>query len=103
MDSDQNTARSQSSRTCYRRLVELILNAKPRPEQGFRACLGILRLVRGYGIERVEAACQRGIDIGARTYQGRPREPSFPGAVSISFCARSISSASTGGAQPPLA
>lgn len=49
-------------------LVELILNSKPHPEQGFRACLGILRLVRGYGPERVEAACQRGIDIGARTY-----------------------------------
>jgi len=49
-------------------LVELILGAKPHPEQGFRACLGILRLVRGYGVERVEAACQRGIDIGARTY-----------------------------------
>jgi transposase len=49
-------------------LVELILHAKPHPEQGFRACLGILRLVRSYGTERVEAACQRGIDIGARTY-----------------------------------
>ena len=49
-------------------LVQLILQAKPHPEQGFRACLGILRLVRGYGAERVEAACQRGIDIGARTY-----------------------------------
>ena len=49
-------------------LVELILNAKPHPEQGFRACRGIVDLVRGYGTERVEAACQRGIDIGARTY-----------------------------------
>jgi transposase len=49
-------------------LVELILRAKPHPEQGFRACLGILRLVRGYGAERLEAACQRGIDIGARSY-----------------------------------
>jgi len=49
-------------------LVELILHAKPHPEQGFRACLGILRLVRGYGAERLEAACQRGIDIGARSY-----------------------------------
>jgi transposase len=48
--------------------VELILVAKPHPEQGFRACLGILRLVRSYGADRVEAACQRGIDIGARTY-----------------------------------
>ena len=49
-------------------LIELILTTKPHPEQGFRACLGILRLVRSYGAERVEAACQHGIDIGARTY-----------------------------------
>jgi transposase len=49
-------------------LVELILQTKPHSEQGFRACLGILRLVRGYGEDRVEAACQRGLDIGARSY-----------------------------------
>jgi transposase len=49
-------------------LVEQILQAKPHPEQGFRACLGILRLMRTWGAERVEAACQRGIDIGARSY-----------------------------------
>jgi transposase len=49
-------------------LVERILASKPHPEQGFRACLGILRLVRSYGPERLEAACQRGMDIGARTY-----------------------------------
>jgi transposase len=49
-------------------LVEQILHAKPHPEQGFRACLGILRLVRAWGAERVEAACQRGVDIGARSY-----------------------------------
>ena len=49
-------------------LVERILTTKPHPEQGFRACLGILRLVRSYGPERLEAACQRGMDIGARTY-----------------------------------
>lgn len=49
-------------------LVERILTTKPHPEQGFRACLGILRLVRGYGAERLEAACQRGMEIGARTY-----------------------------------
>jgi transposase len=49
-------------------LVERILAAKPHPEQGFRACLGILRLTRAYGPERLEAACQRGLDIGARSY-----------------------------------
>ena len=28
-------------------LVEAIMRAKPHPEQGFRACLGILRLAKG--------------------------------------------------------
>jgi transposase len=49
-------------------LVEAIMQAKPHPEQGFRACLGILRLARSYGSARIEAACRRGNDIGATTY-----------------------------------
>jgi transposase len=49
-------------------LTTLILQSRPHPEQGFRACLGILRLVRSYGRERVEAACSRGLEIGARSY-----------------------------------
>jgi transposase len=49
-------------------LIEAIMKAKPHPEQGFRACLGILRLARSYGSARVEAACRRGNDIGATSY-----------------------------------
>lgn len=49
-------------------LCELILEQRPHPEQGFRACLGIVRLARPYGAERVEAAAERAIEIGARTY-----------------------------------
>lgn len=49
-------------------LVEIIMRTKPHPEQGFRACLGILRLAKTYGPERLEAACQRGLSIGARSY-----------------------------------
>jgi transposase len=49
-------------------LFEAIMRAKPHPEQGFRACLGILRLAKGYGVERLDAACRRGNDIGARSY-----------------------------------
>lgn len=49
-------------------LVEVILRNRPHPEQGFRACLGILRLARQYGSERLEAACGRGLQIGARSY-----------------------------------
>jgi transposase len=49
-------------------LVEAIMKAKPHPEQGFRACLGILRLARSYGSARLEAACRRGNDIGSTSY-----------------------------------
>ena len=49
-------------------LVEAIMKAKPHPEQGFRVCLGILRLARSYGVARLEAACRRGNDIGATSY-----------------------------------
>lgn len=50
-------------------LVAAVMQAKPHPEQGFRACLGILRLARSFGSIRLEAACQRGNDIGATTYR----------------------------------
>ena len=49
-------------------LCELILEQRPHPEQGFRACLGIVRLVKAFGAQRVEAAATRALDIGARTY-----------------------------------
>jgi transposase len=49
-------------------LIEAIMRAKPHPEQGFRAALGILRLARSYGSNRIEAACRRGNDIGATSY-----------------------------------
>ena len=49
-------------------LCERILESRPHPEQGYRACLGIVRLVGSYGAARVEAAAERAIEIGARTY-----------------------------------
>ena len=49
-------------------LCELILEHRPHPEQGFRACLGILKLTRTFGSDRVEAAATRALEIGARTY-----------------------------------
>ena len=53
---------------CAALLCERILTDRPHPEQGFRACLGIVRLVKGFGRDRVEAASSRALDIGARTY-----------------------------------
>jgi transposase len=49
-------------------LCEMILQDRPHPEQGFRACLGIVRLVKAFGAVRVEAACLRALEIGARAY-----------------------------------
>jgi transposase len=49
-------------------LCEQVLERRPHPEQGFRACLGILRLVRLYGAARLEAAASRALEIGALGY-----------------------------------
>ncbi len=44
---------------CTERLIERLLKARPHPEHGYRACLGLMRLQRRYGPERLEAACER--------------------------------------------
>jgi len=49
-------------------LVEVILRERSHPEQGFRSCLGILRLAKSHGADRLEAACERALEIGARPY-----------------------------------
>ena len=51
------------------KLAEAILAARPHPEQGYRSCLGILRLSKKYGGERVEIACGRAMSVGARSYR----------------------------------
>ncbi len=41
--------------------VETILTSRPHPQQGFRACLGLMRLGKEYGADRLEAACARAL------------------------------------------
>jgi transposase len=41
------------------RLVAGILARRPHPEQGYRACLGIMRLGPRHGLDRLDAACAR--------------------------------------------
>ena len=43
------------------RVVETILRSRPHPQQGFRACLGLMRLGKEYGPERLETACTRAL------------------------------------------
>lgn len=46
-----------------------MLAHRPHPEQGFRTCLGILRLYRGIDPARAEAVSARAVEIGALTYK----------------------------------
>ena len=50
-------------------LIENVLNSRAHPQQGFRSCLGILRLAKGYGNDRLEAACRRAVAIGGTSYR----------------------------------
>jgi transposase len=54
---------------CTGALVEVILRERRHPEQGFRSCLGILRLARTHGRDQLEAACERALEINARSYK----------------------------------
>jgi transposase len=50
-------------------LCEEILASRPHPEQGYRSCLGIIRLSGRYGTERLEAACARALLARALSYR----------------------------------
>jgi transposase len=55
----------QNIGTGTRAVVQWQLEHRPHPEQGYRACLGLLNLSKTYGEERLEAACRRALAIGA--------------------------------------
>jgi transposase len=50
-------------------VVGQILRTRVHPQQGFRSCLGILRLGERYGTDRLEAACRRALRLNACRYQ----------------------------------
>ena len=50
-------------------LVRRILETRTHPEQGYRSCLGIMRLAKRYPQERMEAACRRALESGACSYE----------------------------------
>lgn len=55
--------------TATAQLVERIMAARAYPEQGYRACLGIMRLGQHYGPERVEAAAKRALKFNTCSYK----------------------------------
>lgn len=50
-------------------LVRRILETRVHPEQGYRSCLGLMRLAKRYPQERLEAACSRALESGACSYK----------------------------------
>ena len=74
------------------RLVEGILTSKPHPEMGYRSALGVIRLERKYGAERLEAASTRAVRLKLYRFQsvksmlksGLDRQP-LPELVPIPF------------------
>lgn len=50
-------------------LVDVILRERTHPEQGFRSCLGILRLAKPHGRDALDAACLRALEINARSFK----------------------------------
>jgi transposase len=56
---------SIGANTCA--VVEHLLKSKPHPEQGYRACLGLLSLARQYGQGRLEAASTFAVKLQSPT------------------------------------
>ena len=50
-------------------LVRWQMEHRPHPEQGYRSCLGLQRLARSYGADRLEAACARAMSIRSPTFR----------------------------------
>lgn len=49
--------------------VQHMLNARRHPQQSYRACMGVLRLSKSFGNQRVEAACARALKLNAANYR----------------------------------
>jgi transposase len=66
-------------------LCDRIIRERPHSEQGYRSCMGIARLGKRFGHDRVEAAATRALRTGAVSYRslrnmleaGLDRSPSF--------------------------
>jgi transposase len=50
-------------------VVETILKTRRHPEQGYRSCMGIMRLGKQFSDSRLEAACRRAVAIGGLSYK----------------------------------
>jgi transposase len=60
---------AQRSGPATRQLCERVIASRKLPEQGFRSCLGILRLGERYDQTRLEAACEAALKMRSVNYR----------------------------------
>lgn len=60
---------AEQTGTATSKLVASIMESRSHPQQGFRACLGVMRLTKEFGSQRLEAACSRALYIRSPTYR----------------------------------
>ncbi len=48
--------------------VEVVMRQRKHPEQGYRTCMGVLRLAKPFGKDRLDAGCERALEINAHSY-----------------------------------
>ena len=51
------------------KVVEHILSSRAHVEQGYRSCLGVMRLGKTYSDQRLEAACKRACFLRSYSYK----------------------------------
>jgi transposase len=51
------------------RLVQTLIESKPHPEQGYRPALGVIRLEKQFGSDRLGRACARALEIRSPSYR----------------------------------
>jgi transposase len=53
--------------------AEVVMHDRKHPEQGYRTCLGVIRLADKFGRDRLDAACHRALEsspCGRQSYAG---------------------------------
>ena len=61
---------SQSLGQSVGELVQKVIARKEHPAQGYRSALGIIRLEKSYGKQRLETACKKALQCGSLSYPG---------------------------------
>ncbi len=68
MTEEQLLARAGRVGPAAATFVSGVIAARAHPQQAFRSCLGVMRLGKTYGPDRLEAACARAVTLGSYSY-----------------------------------